>query len=53
LLKGAIEHNYCAYETLQTDPLLVKLRRTPEFNELQSAATQCQHLLVEPITASH
>jgi len=39
--------NYCAYETLQTDPLLVKVRRTPEFSELQSAAKQCQHVLVQ------
>jgi serine/threonine protein kinase/tetratricopeptide (TPR) repeat protein len=47
LLRGAIEHNYCAYETLQTDPLLVKLRGTPDFSELQSAAKQCQHVLVQ------
>ena len=47
LLRRAIEANYCAYETLQTDPLLVKLRRTPEFSELQSAAKQCQHVLVQ------
>jgi TolB-like protein len=53
LLKGAIEHNYCAYETLQMDPLLVKLRRTPEFSELQSAAKECQHVLVQPITVPH
>ena len=46
-LRRAIESNYCAYETLQTDPLLVKLRRTPEFSELQSAAKQCQHVLVQ------
>ena len=46
-LRRAIEANYCAYETLQTDPLLVKLRRTPEFSELQSAAKQCQHVLVQ------
>jgi serine/threonine protein kinase len=53
LLTAAIEHNYCAHEALQTDPLLVKLRGTPEFNELQSAAKQCQHVLVQPITVSH
>jgi TolB-like protein len=47
LLRRAIELNYCAYETLQTDPLLVKVRRTPEFSELQSAAKQCQHVLVQ------
>ncbi len=43
LLRGAIELNYCAYTALQTDPLLVKLRATPEFNELLSAAKQCQN----------
>src|SRR5580700_848655 len=42
LLKSAIEHNYCAYTALQTDPLLAKLRGTPEFSALQSAAKQCQ-----------
>ncbi len=42
LLKSAIEHNYCACQTLQSDPLLVKLRGTPEFNTLLSAAKDCQ-----------
>jgi eukaryotic-like serine/threonine-protein kinase len=43
LLKSAIEHNYCAYTALQTDPLLVKLRGTPEYRELLSAAKDCQN----------
>jgi serine/threonine protein kinase len=43
LLRSAIEHNYCAYTALQTDPLLVKLRGTPEFSELLSAAKACQN----------
>ena len=43
LLRSAIEQNYCAYTALQTDPLLVKLRGTPEFSELLSAAKQCQN----------
>ena len=34
LLRGAIEQNYCAYETLQTEPLLVKLRGTPEVQQI-------------------
>ena len=42
LLRSAIEHNYCAYQSLQSDPLLVKLRGTPEFGELLSAAKECQ-----------
>jgi TolB-like protein/predicted Ser/Thr protein kinase len=43
LLKKAIAQNYCAYTALQTDPLLVKLRGTPEFSELLSSAKQCQN----------
>ncbi|MFZ3266347.1 MAG: protein kinase [Terriglobales bacterium] len=42
LLRSAIKNNYCAYTALQTDPLLVKLRETPAFKELLSAAKQCQ-----------
>ena len=42
MLRSAIEQNYCAYQSLQSDPLLVKLRGTPEFSELLSAAKQCQ-----------
>ena len=42
LLKKAVEQNYCAYTALQTDPLLVKLRGTPEYTALLSAAKQCQ-----------
>ena len=43
LLKSAIEQNYCAYTALQTDPLLLKLRGTPEMSELLSEAKQCQN----------
>jgi tetratricopeptide (TPR) repeat protein len=46
LLRSAIAQNYCAYTALQTDPLLVKLRRTPEFSELLSAAKECQNRLL-------
>jgi len=42
LLRSAIEQNYCAYTALQTDPLLVKFRGTPEFSGLLSAAKECQ-----------
>jgi hypothetical protein len=42
LLKSAIERNYCAYAALQSDPLLAKLRGTPEFTQLLSAAKECQ-----------
>jgi len=43
LMKSAIEQTYCAYTTLQTDPLLAKLRGTPEFSGLLSEAKQCQN----------
>ncbi len=43
LLKSTVEHNYCAYTALQTDPLLVKVRGTPEFSELLAAAKECQN----------
>jgi eukaryotic-like serine/threonine-protein kinase len=43
LLTSAIENNYCAYTALQTDPLLVKLRRTPEYGQLLSATKECQN----------
>jgi len=42
LLRSAIEHNYCAFQTLQSDPMVAKLRGTPEFGELLSAAKECQ-----------
>jgi TolB-like protein/class 3 adenylate cyclase len=41
-LRKAIAGNYCARQALQSDPLLVKLRGTPEFSELLSAAKRCQ-----------
>jgi tetratricopeptide (TPR) repeat protein len=42
MLGRAIQHNYCAYSALQSDPLLAKLREVPEFTRLLSAAKQCQ-----------
>jgi hypothetical protein len=47
LLRGAIQQNFCAYEALQTDPLLLKLRGTPELSELVSVAKRCQHVQVQ------
>ena len=43
LLKNAIEKRYCSVTPLQMDPFLVKLRGTPEFGPLVSAANQCQN----------
>jgi hypothetical protein len=45
LLRRAIEQNDCAYPSLQSDPMLGKLRGTPEFSELLSAAKQCHNRL--------
>jgi Tfp pilus assembly protein PilF len=42
LLTSAIAKNYCSFTALQTDPFLVKLRSTPEFGQLISAAKECQ-----------
>jgi hypothetical protein len=43
LLRKAVGKNYCAYDALHTDPLLVKLRTSPEFSGLLSAAKECQN----------
>jgi len=42
LLHSAIEKNYCALSALDFDPLLAKLRNTPEFAGLRGAANDCQ-----------
>ena len=41
LIGGAIAHNYCATAALKADPLLVRIRGTPEFNQLVSASADC------------
>jgi len=47
LLKSAIAKNYCSFTALQTDPLLFKLRSSPEFGPLLSAAKECQKKFLE------
>jgi serine/threonine protein kinase/tetratricopeptide (TPR) repeat protein len=42
LLKTSIEGKFCAYQAMQSDPLLASIRGTPEFNHLLSAAKQCR-----------
>jgi eukaryotic-like serine/threonine-protein kinase len=42
-LRKAVAGNYCAPQALQSDPLLLKLRGSPEFDELLSAAKECQN----------
>jgi TolB-like protein/Tfp pilus assembly protein PilF len=46
MLRMAIEQNYCAYSALENDPLLERLRSTPEFAELLRAARFCQEPLL-------
>ena len=53
LLKLGIDGNYCAYTALQSDPLLVKLRVTPEFRELLFAAKQCQEAVSDSARRAH
>jgi hypothetical protein len=42
LLKSSIAGHYCAYTGLQNDSAWAKLRGTPEFAALLSAAKQCR-----------
>ncbi|MGA7381002.1 MAG: protein kinase [Terriglobales bacterium] len=42
MLQTAVESNYCAYSNLLDDPLLVKLRSDPKFDEVLTAAHRCQ-----------
>jgi hypothetical protein len=42
LLKSAIAGGYCAYDNLQTDPLLAELRKSPEYPALLAQAKQCR-----------
>ena len=54
LLRRAVGQNYCAYTALQSDPLLVKFRGTPEFTGLLSAAKECQNrFLVQRDQSAH
>jgi len=47
MLKLAVEENYCAYSALLTDPALVKLRGTKEFDALLDQSKYCQQQLLE------
>jgi serine/threonine protein kinase/tetratricopeptide (TPR) repeat protein len=46
MIRVAIEQNYCAYSALENDPLLAKLRATPEFADLLKAARFCQEAVL-------
>jgi len=43
LFTQAIEQNYCAYSNLLSDPILVNLRSDPAFNQVLTAASNCQN----------
>ena len=47
LLKAAVQQNYCAYSALLDDPLLRDLRKDTAFNEVLTAASNCQATLKE------
>ena len=47
LLKAAVQQNYCAYAALLDDPLLKDLRKETAFNEVLTAASNCQAVLKE------
>ena len=42
MIKSAIDNHFCAYSGLQNDSAWAKLRGTPEFAELVSAAKKCR-----------
>jgi serine/threonine protein kinase len=42
LARSSITGHFCPYTGLQNDPVWAKLRGTPEFSELLSAAKKCQ-----------
>ncbi len=42
MLQAAIEQNYCSYSQLLLDPMLRKVRSTPEFNRLLTPAKECR-----------
>jgi eukaryotic-like serine/threonine-protein kinase len=45
MLKTAVELNYCAYSNLLSDPLLRSLHREREFDEVLTAAHDCQQAM--------
>lgn len=47
LLKSAVQQNYCAYTALLDDPLVKNLRKEAAFDEVLTAASNCQNALKE------
>ena len=46
LLRRAVEQNYCAYPTMDRDPLLASVRGKPEFVEIRRMGIACQQSFV-------
>jgi DNA-binding winged helix-turn-helix (wHTH) protein/TolB-like protein len=46
-LRRAIEQNYCAYPQMETDPLLARMRGTPEYSQIRSLGLACQQQFLE------
>jgi len=42
LLRRAVEQNYCAYPTMEKDPMLASVRGTAEFAEIRKMGIECQ-----------
>src|ERR1700722_5601563 len=42
LMKSAIDGPYCAYTTLQKDPMFAAMRKAPEYDQLVAAAKRCR-----------
>jgi hypothetical protein len=37
-----VAENYCAYQALQSDPLLVSVRGDAQFHQITQSAAECQ-----------
>ena len=46
-LRRAIEQNYCAYPQMESDPLLARMRGTPEYSQIRSLGLACQRQFLE------
>jgi DNA-binding winged helix-turn-helix (wHTH) protein/serine/threonine protein kinase len=46
LLKAAIAGNYCSYPAMESDPLLARVRASPEYEALRTSGAACQSRFV-------
>ncbi len=53
MLKAAIEMNYCAYSNLLSDPLLRGLHDDRRYDELLTAAHECQQAVLKTAPPQH